>query len=131
MPVLALFYLSFTNWNVFGQADWTGLANLRRLAGDRSFWTALRNTLYFTGVHVPVTLVLSLALALLLNTRLRGVRFFRTAAFFPYITSIVAIAAVWNMMFSPETGPVNQLLGAVGVAGPPGWTNSRDWSMPR
>ncbi len=130
VPVLALFYLSFTDWNVFGQANWTGTTNLRRLWNDNGFWTALRNTLYYTGVHVPVTLVLSLALALLLNTKLRGARFFRTAAFFPYITSIVAVAAVWNMMFSPETGPINQLLGAVGVADPPGWTTSTTWSMP-
>ncbi|GAB3261314.1 carbohydrate ABC transporter permease [Kineosporia babensis] len=130
VPVLALFYLSFTDWNVFGRANWTGTANLERLLNDSSFWTALRNTLYYTGVHVPVTMALSLALALLLNTRLRGVRFFRTAAFFPYVTSIVAVAAVWNMMFSPDSGPINQLLAAAGIADPPGWTTSTDWSMP-
>lgn len=130
IPVLALFYLSFTDWNVFGKANWTGTKNLERLLNDSSFWTALRNTLYYTGVHVPATMVLSLALALLLNTRLRGVRFFRTAAFFPYVTSIVAVAAVWNMLFSPESGPINQLLEAVGVSDPPGWTTSIHWSMP-
>jgi multiple sugar transport system permease protein len=130
VPVVVLFYLAFTNWNVFGVAEWTGTANFRRMWGDASFWTALRNTLYYTAFHIPLTMAAALGLALLLNRKLRGVAFFRTVAFFPYITSIVAIAVVWNQLFSPEYGPVNAFLRAVGVADPPGWTTSADWSMP-
>jgi multiple sugar transport system permease protein len=130
VPVVVLFYLAFTNWNVFGAADWIGTANFRRMWGDASFWTALRNTLYYTSFHIPLTMAAALGLALLLNRKLRGVAFFRTVAFFPYITSIVAIAVVWNQLFSPEYGPVNAFLRAVGVANPPGWTTSADWSMP-
>ncbi|GIJ76740.1 multiple sugar transport system permease protein/alpha-1,4-digalacturonate transport system permease protein [Micromonospora phaseoli] len=130
VPVVALFYLAFTNWNVFGAAEWTGSANFRRMWGDASFWTALRNTFYYTVFHIPLTMAAALGLALLLNRKLRGVGFFRTAAFFPYITSIVAIAVVWNQLFSPEYGPVNAFLRAVGVDNPPGWTTSADWSMP-
>jgi multiple sugar transport system permease protein len=130
VPVLTLFYLSFTSWNVFGAAQWVGLENFSRLLGDSSYHTALFNTLYYGIFHIPLTLAASLGLALLLNRRMRGVAFFRTVAFLPYITSIVAIAAVWNMLFSPEFGPINQFLGAVGVDDPPGWTTSADWSMP-
>ncbi|AVT29160.1 ABC transporter permease [Plantactinospora sp. BC1] len=130
VPVVVLFYLAFTNWNVFGVAEWTGTANFRRMWGDASFWTALRNTVYYTVFHIPLTMAASLGLALLLNRKLRGVRFFRTVAFLPYITSIVAIAVVWNQLFSPEYGPVNAFLGAVGIGHPPGWTTSADWSMP-
>ncbi|AVT35565.1 ABC transporter permease [Plantactinospora sp. BB1] len=130
VPVVVLFYLAFTNWNVFGVAEWTGTANFRRMWGDASFWTALRNTAYYTVFHIPLTMAASLGLALLLNRKLRGVRFFRTVAFLPYITSIVAIAVVWNQLFSPEYGPVNAFLGAVGIGHPPGWTTSADWSMP-
>lgn len=130
LPVLALFYLAFTNWNVFGVAEWTGTANFRRMWSDASFWTALRNTVYYAVFHIPLTLVAALGLALLLNRRLRGVSFFRTVAFFPYITSIVAIAVVWNQLFSPEFGPVNAFLRGIGVDNPPGWTTSGDWSMP-
>ncbi|WP_430502963.1 carbohydrate ABC transporter permease [Micromonospora trifolii] len=130
LPVVVLFYVAFTNWNVFGVAEWTGTANFRRMWGDASFWTALRNTVYYTVFHIPLTLAASLGLALLLNRKLRGVRFFRTVAFFPYITSIVAIAIVWNQLFSPEYGPINALLGAVGVDNAPGWTTSSTWSMP-
>jgi multiple sugar transport system permease protein len=115
---------------VFVVAEWTGTANFRRMWGDASFWTALRNTLYYTAFHIPLTMAAALGLALLLNRKLRGVAFFRTVAFFPYITSIVAIAVVWNQLFSPEYGPVNAFLRAVGVADPPGWTTSADWSMP-
>lgn len=130
LPVVVLFYVAFTDWNVFGVAEWTGTANFRRMWGDASFWTALRNTVYYTVFHIPLTLAASLGLALLLNRKLRGVRFFRTVAFFPYITSIVAIAIVWNQLFSPEYGPINALLGAVGVDNAPGWTTSSTWSMP-
>lgn len=130
VPVVVLFYLAFTDWNVFGVADWVGAANFRRLIHDESFWTALTNTLYYTVFHIPLTLVAALGLALLLNRKLRGVAFFRTVAFFPYITSIVAAAQVWNMLFSPEYGPINAVLRGFGVDHPPGWTVSAHWSMP-
>jgi multiple sugar transport system permease protein len=129
-PVVVLFYLAFTSWNVFGAARWTGIANFRRLIHDQSFWTALYNTLYYTALHIPLTLGAALGLALLLNRRLRGVAFFRTVAFFPYITSIVAAAQVWNMLFSPQYGPIDSMLRLVGVAHGPGWTVSTSWSMP-
>jgi len=130
VPVVLLFYYAFTDWNVFGGAQWSGAANFKQMAGDSSFWTALRNTFYYSAVHIPLTLSVSLGLALLLNRKLRGVAFFRTVAFFPYITSIVAAAQVWNMLFSPEFGPINDFLRFVGVDNPPGWTVSATWSMP-
>ena len=130
VPVLTLFYYAFTEWNAFGAAKPNGLENWTRMVSDASFWKAFWNTVYYAGVHIPLTLAVSLGLAILLNRKLRGVAFFRTAAFFPYITSIVAIAVVWNMLFSPDFGPINQFLRAVGIANPPGWTASADWSMP-
>ena len=130
VPVVLLFYYAFTDWNVFGGAQWSGTANFKQMVGDSSFWTALRNTFYYSAVHIPLTFAVALALALLLNRKLRGVAFFRTVAFFPYVTSIVAVAQVWNMLFSPEFGPINDFLRLVGVDNPPGWTVSGGWSMP-
>lgn len=130
VPVVTLFYMSMTNWNIFGTANWVGFANFERLLGDNSFRTSFWNTIYYAALHIPLTIVASLGLALLLNNKLRGVAFFRTAAFFPYITSIVAIAVVWNLLFSPEYGPINDILRAVGIANPPGWLTSSDWAMP-
>jgi multiple sugar transport system permease protein len=130
IPVVVLFYLAFTDWNAFGIANWVGAENFSTMVGDAKFWTALLNTLYYSALHIPLTFAVSLGLAMLLNRKLRGVAFFRTAAFFPYITSIVAIAVVWNTLFSPEFGPINQFLTAIGIDDPPGWTTSADWSMP-
>lgn len=130
VPVITLFHMSFTDRNIFGQADWIGTANFRRLINDASFHKSVLNTLYYAVLHVPMTIVVSLGLALLLNQKLRGVAFFRTAAFFPYITSIVAIAMVWNIMFAPDSGPINQGLRLVGIANPPGWLTSTTWAMP-
>jgi len=130
VPIAVLFYVAFTDWNVFGVAEWVGADNFTQMAHDDSFWTAFSNTVWYTVFHIPLTLAAALGLALLLNRRLRGVGFFRTVAFFPYITSIVAVAQVWNLLFSPQYGPINALLRAVGVAHPPGWTVSADWSMP-
>ena len=129
-PVLTLFYIAFTDWNAFGNANWIGPANFVRLFNDNSFRIALTNTITYAVMYIPLTLVVSLGLAMLLNTKLRGIAFFRTAAFFPYITSIVAIAMVWNILFSPEYGPINQILRFIGIADPPGWLTSPAWALP-
>lgn len=131
VPVLVLMYLGFTSWNAFGAAEWVGLDNFVRLVNDQLFRKSLFNTGYYAIFHIPLTFVASLGLAMLLNRRIRGMAFFRTVAFFPYITSIVAIAVVWNLMFSPETGIINQILSSLPfVDSAPGWTNSTTWSMP-
>jgi multiple sugar transport system permease protein/alpha-1,4-digalacturonate transport system permease protein len=126
-----MFFVSSTKWNIYkSTAVWTGSKNWVRMWHDTLFWTALRNTAYYAVLHIPLTMAASLGLALLLNRKLRGVAFFRTAAFFPYITSIVALTYVWNMLFSPQYGPIDQFLRWVGVDNPPGWTVSANWSMP-
>jgi multiple sugar transport system permease protein/alpha-1,4-digalacturonate transport system permease protein len=130
VPVVAAFGLAFMEWDSYNPAEFVGLDNFQKMFGNDTFWIALRNTLYYGIGHVPLTLLCSLGLALVLNRKLRGVRFFRTAAFFPYVTSMVAVAVVWNMLFNPTMGPVNQLLTTLGVANPPGWTSSSDWAMP-
>ncbi|HWR85318.1 MAG TPA: sugar ABC transporter permease [Rhodoglobus sp.] len=130
VPVIALFYISLTNWNVFGTANFIGFQNFTRLIGDGSFRVAFVNTLYYSALHIPLTFIVALGLALLLNQKFRGVAFFRTAAFFPYITSIVAIALVWNLLFSPDYGPINAGLRFLGITEPPGWLTSTEWAMP-
>jgi multiple sugar transport system permease protein/alpha-1,4-digalacturonate transport system permease protein len=130
IPVIASLALSFLDWDSYSSPRWVGLANFERMIHNDTFWTALRNTAYYAVGHVPLTLVAALGFAVLLNQKLKGVRFFRTALFFPYITSLVAVAVVWNMLLSPDLGPVNQLLRALGVDHPPGWTTSTTWAMP-
>lgn len=130
IPIISLFYISLTEWNILGDPEFVGLANFTRLFQDHGFVKAFWNTMYYSVIHIPLTLALSLGLALLLNQKLRGLTFFRSASFFPYFASIVAVAQVWNMLLSKDFGLVNQLLRLVGVDNPPGWTSSTAWAMP-
>ncbi|MDR2320084.1 MAG: sugar ABC transporter permease [Microbacterium sp.] len=130
VPVLAAFVLAFMNWDAYNPPTFAGIKNFARLFGDQNFHVALGNTLLYAIGHVPLTLVCALGLAILLNQKLRGIAFFRVAIFFPYITSLVAIAIVWNMLFDPVNGPINQFLHLLGIANPPGWTSSTGWALP-
>jgi multiple sugar transport system permease protein/alpha-1,4-digalacturonate transport system permease protein len=130
IPVVAAFALSFMEWTSFTAPRWVGLENFQRMFQSDTFWVALRNTVVYALGHVPLTMALALVLAMLLNRKLKGIGFFRVAIFFPYITSLVAVAVVWNMLFSPDNGPINQFLNAIGIAETPGWTSSSDWAMP-
>jgi multiple sugar transport system permease protein len=82
-------------------------------------------------LSVPLTIVCSLALAMLLNQKLPGRSFFRAAMFFPYVASLVAVAVVWNMLFNPEMGPINMLLYYAGVDPKdlPRWAADKNWAM--
>ena len=121
--------LAFMNWDGANQISWAGLDNFRQLLRDETFRISLTNTFIFVLCNVPFTMLASLGLAMLLNQPLRGRNFFRTTFFFPYVASLVAVAVVWNLLFFPSAGPVNQALTALGVQNPPRWTASVDWAM--
>jgi len=152
-PVLASLYLSFCRYDLLTPPKWVGLRNFRELAADPVFWKSLLNTLYYSAFVVPGTLVLALALALLLNTRVRGTTFFRAVYYLPALTAGVAISLLWRWIFNPQFGLLNAALGwiwslldsALHVVGasadavsflawmrPPGpeWLSSPTWAMP-
>jgi multiple sugar transport system permease protein len=130
IPIIATFALAFMEWDAFNPPRFIGLANFIQLTRDDNVHIAIRNTVYYTFATVPLTLVASLALAVLLNNSIRGMGFFRTTIFFPFITSVVAVAYVWNMMLHPTMGPVNSFLQSIGISDPPRWTASTTWAMP-
>lgn len=130
IPILFSFALAFMEWDAFSPPTFTGLENFSRLLQDDTVRISIVNTVYYTLGNVPLTLVASLGLALLLNRKIRGVGFFRAAFFFPFISSLVAVAVVWNMLLHPTVGPVNNILRSIGIAYPPRWTASTDWAMP-
>jgi ABC-type sugar transport system permease subunit len=130
VPMVFGLALSFMDWSPWGDPEWVGFENFERMFRNSTFWIALWNTTYYAAGHIPLTMVVSLGLALLLNRALAGLGFFRTAFFLPYVTSLVAVAVVWNMLFNPTSGPVNQFLQVLGVTDPPGWTSSTAWAMP-
>lgn len=128
IPVVFSFILAFMKWDSFNKPEFVGLKNFSRMLSDETFWISLKNTFLYTIGVVPLTLIFSLGLAILLNNKIKGVSFFRTAFFFPYVTSLVAIAVVWNMLFHPTMGPINQILKVI-IENPPGWTSSSDWAL--
>lgn len=109
-PGIAAFVLSFADWDLLGSPKWVGLANYRALFHDRVFVDAFLNTLYYTGVTVPVTLALGLGLAILMNRKIRGVYFFRAVYFLPVTVSVVAVSLLWSWMFQPNYGFLNYIL---------------------
>lgn len=122
--------LAFMNWDGANRISFAGIDNFRALLSDPTFRISLFNTFYYVLLTVPLTMVASLGLALLLNQPLVASNFFRTTFFFPYVASLVAVAVVWNMLFHPAAGPVNQFLMWLGVENPPRWSASVDWAMP-
>lgn len=122
--------LAFMNWDGANRISFAGLSNFTMLLKDETFRISLFNTFYYVIFTVPLTMLCSLGLALLLNQPIKGSGFFRTTFFFPYIASLVAVAVVWNMLFNPAAGPVNQFLMWLGVENPPRWSASVEWAMP-
>jgi multiple sugar transport system permease protein len=130
-PILFAFVLAFMRWDGSNPITFVGLDNFFRLWSDRAFGTALWNTVLYTALSVPLTMVCALGLAILLNNKIFGRSFFRTAMFFPYVASLVAVAVVWNMLFHPDMGPMNMLLYSLGVdpKNLPRWAADRHWAM--
>ncbi|MCI9888934.1 sugar ABC transporter permease [Micrococcales bacterium 31B] len=128
IPILMALWVSFSDWNGRGSpfasgVNFIGLENYTELfagggLGERDFGTALRNNLWYVVLVVPLQTMLSLILAVLVNQRmLRGKGFFRTAFYFPSVTSSVAITVLWLFLFA-QSGAVNQALGWLGINGP-------------
>jgi multiple sugar transport system permease protein len=118
MPILAVFYLGFTDYDIVGRATWAGLANYRKAAlEDPLSRLALSNTFYYVGLRVPVHIALGLGLAMLLNCKLPGIHIFRAAIYLPSVLPIVGAAVIWAWILSPRMGVLNQLLDMVGLSG--------------
>jgi len=116
IPVISAFGISFTNWNLINAPKFVGVDNYIKIFTDPVAVKTLLNTFYFTFVSVPISLALSLVLAVLLNQKIRGLTFFRTAYYIPVISSTVAIALVFAWIFDSNYGLMNQFLGLFGVS---------------
>ncbi len=131
VPIVFSFILSFMSWDGNNPMQFVGLDNFRNLMVDSRFKSAFINTIIYCAATVPLTLVTALGLALLLNKKVRGRNIFRSISFFPYVASLVAVATVWNIIFSPGAGLMNILLSNLGVvkANLPKWAADQDWAM--
>jgi multiple sugar transport system permease protein len=106
-----------------------GIENYRHLLKDPTFSKALINTIYYVGLMVPITTVLSLGLALIMNQKLRAITWYRTAYFLPVVSSTVAVALVWSWIYSKDFGLLNYVLRSLGMDSI-AWLSSTRWAMP-
>ncbi len=110
IPIVFAFALAFMKWDGSNPIQLAGFDNFKRLTSDTFFIAALKNTIIYCIGTVPLTMIASLALAIVLNQKVKGRGIFRTLAFFPYVASLVAITSVWKMLFHPSKGPINNIL---------------------
>ncbi|MFD1907964.1 carbohydrate ABC transporter permease [Paenibacillus rhizoplanae] len=132
-PLLFSLFLSLTEWNLVGglsAINFVGLDNFVELFKDNRFLLALKNNVLFTVGTVPVTMLLGVVLSALIHKKLYAKTFFSKWLFFvPYICSTVAIAAVWQALYHPSKGPINQILMQIGLSEPPRWLVDTSFSL--
>ncbi|MBW4440767.1 MAG: sugar ABC transporter permease [Plectolyngbya sp. WJT66-NPBG17] len=121
-PALQAFYLSFTRYDLITEPQWIGWENFQRLSKDPVFWQTLRNTILYLVCVVPILAIAPLALAILVNQKLRGIRWFRVAYYTPVIISMVVAGIAWKWLYS-DNGLLNQFLRAIGFSGVPWLTD--------
>jgi multiple sugar transport system permease protein len=128
-PIIASFFLSFTDYQVMSPPRWVGLANyVKAFTNDNLFWPSVWRTFEYAIIVVPVGLLGSLLLAMLLNQGKRGTYAFRSMFYLPTLVPAVALALVWTWLFHPEVGPINVGLSYIGIKGP-SWLTDDHWAM--
>lgn len=130
-PIIASFLLSFTDWNFvagFSKVKFLGLDNFTKLIHDSVFLLSLKNNMILLVV-VPLTLIVSLVLAVLIDKQVYFKGVFKVIYFIPYISSVVAVAIVFQVLFHPTYGPINQTLIDWGIANPPKWLADPDYAL--
>lgn len=128
-PMLASLVIAFTEWDLISAPRWIGLANVQEMINDDLVLQALKVTTLYAITSVPLHIAFGLGLALLLNARIVGLRFYRTAFYLPSVLSGVAVALLWRWLFSKEFGLINAFLYRIGIEGP-SWLGDEHWALP-
>lgn len=129
-PLVFTARLSFTNWRGSGAAEWVGWDNYSYLLGNAGFWNSLGNSAVLWVLIIPLQLVIAVVAAVLLNSatlRLRS--FYRVAFVVPFVTPLVAVSQIWVVLFDRDYGPINGVLGLVGLPDI-GWLTTSEWAKP-
>lgn len=126
-PVLASFLYSFTNFSILRPPKWVGISNYVELAHDDVFYTTLKNTLLYAAASVPLASVIAICLALLLNTKVRGVSVYRTMFFLPTLVPQVALGVLFLWIFNGDYGILTAAFRAVHVPAP-NWLGDPAWA---
>ena len=127
-PMCSSLYYSFTNYNTLKEPNWIGIRNyIVMFTSDPLFWKSIWNTFYYAGLSVPLGIVMGVLIAMLLNQKVKGMRFFRTIFYLPTVVSSVAVSLLWMWILEPNFGLLNTFLGRIGIIGP-GWLTDPAWS---
>lgn len=129
IPALTAVWLTFTDWNLIRAPRYVGFDNILALGKDKLFWQSLKVTSIYTLASVPIGLVVSFLLALLMNTKVRGISIFRTVYYLPSIVPAVASAVLWAWIFNTDFGLANVVLATVGLPKIQ-WLQDPDWALP-
>jgi multiple sugar transport system permease protein len=128
LPIATAVYLSFHDWNGLSDPIFAGFDNFKGLFGDLAFWSSLRTTLVYVLIFVPSLLVVSLALAMLVNQKLKFTWFFRSAFFLPVMFSLVVASVVWGQIMQEKGGLLNNLLATLAIPPQP-WLGSTSQAL--
>ena len=128
-PIVYSFYLMFTDMNLTGVGKFIGLENLKyAFTDDPLFIKAFINTLKYVVMFVPSSIILAFFVALLLSKKVKGLGFFRTAFYIPYITSGVAVTILWGWIYQKDYGIINYVLSLFGIKGV-NWLGDKNIAM--
>jgi multiple sugar transport system permease protein len=128
IPAILTFALAFFEYDALSPPTWRGLQNFTYIFNERVFRTALQNTAVFVALAVPLRVLGALGLALLLHQRRRGYGFYRVAVFLPTVVPDIAYALIWLWIFNPLYGPLNLVLGLLGLP-QPAWLVNPDTAL--
>ena len=128
-PVVFSIVLTFHNWNIISPMEYIGFGNFVRLFNDQFFFRSIWNTLVFLIIHIPLQIVAALAIAQVLNQKIKFRGFFRAAYFLPVIVSGVVVTILWQQLYGFDSGLLNRLLVSLGL-GKVGWLVDPDVAMP-
>ena len=128
-PLLAYIYYSFCEYSVLKPPIFVGFENYTDLMQDEVFWKVVGNTAIYAVISLPIGMVVALSLALLLNSKVKGMAFYRTIFFLPSLVPMVSLAVLWLWLLNGEHGILNELLKLIHIKGP-NWLGDPSWSKP-
>ena len=129
-PMIASLWLAGTSWDLLTPPQWVGLANFQTMVWEDELpLHAMRITVLYAVMALPLHLFFGVSLAMLLNTKIWGLAILRTIYYLPAILAGVAVALLWRWIFSPDFGLLNLALSQIGIQGP-AWLSDRTWVMP-
>ncbi|GAB2955547.1 carbohydrate ABC transporter permease [Nonomuraea fastidiosa] len=129
LPMVIVIVLSLFDWELLSAPEFAGLDNYRRLIGDGETWHSLGVTVGYVLLSIPLQTVLALALALLLDRKITGMRFYRALFVVPWMATPIVLALIWSWIFDPRDGAINSALAMIGITGPD-WLSDPAWALP-